>query len=44
MSENDWVLPEPDLLVSGLHASVHFQDGVYYLEDMSATCLYINGL
>lgn len=32
---NDWVLPDPERLVSSRHANVRFAQGVYYLEDVS---------
>jgi len=32
---NDWVLPDPERLVSSRHANIRFAQGVYYLEDVS---------
>jgi type VI secretion system protein len=33
--ENDWVLPDPERLVSSLHCTIQFKDGAYYLTDNS---------
>ncbi len=33
--ENDWVLPDPERLVSGQHCVIQFRDGTYYLTDTS---------
>ncbi|HLD67344.1 MAG TPA: type VI secretion system-associated FHA domain protein TagH, partial [Pseudomonas sp.] len=33
--ENDWVLPDPERLVSSRHCSIQFVDGAYYLTDLS---------
>lgn len=33
--ENDWVLPDPERLVSGQHCVVQLRDGTYYLTDTS---------
>ncbi len=33
--ENDWVLPDPERLVSSLHCTITSRDGVYYLTDNS---------
>lgn len=33
--ENDWVLPDPERLVSGQHCVIQFRDGRYYLTDTS---------
>jgi type VI secretion system protein len=34
-SDNDWVLPDPERLVSGKHCVVQYKDGRYYLTDNS---------
>jgi len=41
-ADNDWVLPDPKLYVSGRHALIDFQSGAYYLIDMSRNGVYIN--
>ncbi|MAF84446.1 MAG: type VI secretion system-associated FHA domain protein TagH [Gammaproteobacteria bacterium] len=41
--DNDWVLPDPKLYVSGRHALIDFQSGAYYLIDTSRNGVYING-
>ncbi|MDT4824262.1 type VI secretion system FHA domain protein [compost metagenome] len=34
-TENDWVLPDPERLVSSRHCTIQFRDGTYYLTDTS---------
>ncbi|SFB30815.1 FHA domain protein [Pseudomonas sp. NFIX10] len=34
-SDNDWVLPDPERLVSGKHCVIQYKDGRYYLTDHS---------
>jgi type VI secretion system protein len=34
-SENDWVLPDPERLVSTQHCVIQYKDGRYYLTDNS---------
>ena len=34
-SDNDWVLPDPERLVSARHCSIQYKDGRYYLTDNS---------
>lgn len=34
-TENDWVLPDPERLVSSQHCTIQSRDGVYYLTDTS---------
>jgi type VI secretion system protein len=41
--DNDWVLPDPELYVSNLHASVACRDGRWILTDHSSNGIYING-
>ena len=41
--ESDWILPDPDRLMSGKHATVDFQSGAYYLVDVSTNGVYVNG-
>ncbi|HSX91112.1 MAG TPA: type VI secretion system-associated FHA domain protein TagH [Pseudomonas sp.] len=33
--ENDWILPDPERLVSGQHCIIQLRDGTYYLTDTS---------
>ncbi len=40
---NDWVLPDPERYISSRHASISFQDGIFYLTDTSTNGVYING-
>ena len=32
---NDWVLPDPDNDISGRHATIVYQGGIYYIADTS---------
>ena len=41
-TDNDWVLPDARRYVSAHHARVHFQDGHYYLQDISTNGVYLN--
>jgi type VI secretion system protein len=40
---NDWVLPDPEKFVSGLHAEISCRNGVYYLRDVSTNGTFVNG-
>jgi len=40
---NDWILPDPDCLISGKHAFVQFHAGNYFLADISTNGVYVNG-
>lgn len=33
--ENDWVLPDPDKLISSQHCSIQYRDGIYLMTDNS---------
>ena len=39
----DWTLPDPGRTVSGKHCEVRFQDGCYWLYDVSTNGTYVNG-
>jgi len=39
---NDWILPDPDNFISGRHATIDYQGGIYYLADISSNGVYIN--
>lgn len=41
--DNDWILPDPDRYISGLHATIDFKGGIYYLADVSTNGVYMNG-
>ena len=41
--ENDWILPDPQCLISGQHATVDHREGAYYLVDVSTNGVYVNG-
>lgn len=38
-----WVLPDPNGYVSGLHCTVSFRDGTYWLMDYSRNGVFLNG-
>lgn len=38
----DWVLPDPNRVVSGKHAEIRFRDGGYWLRDMSTNGTFVN--
>jgi len=39
----DWNLPDPDLFISGLHCEVRFDDGAFWLHDVSRNGTFLNG-
>lgn len=39
----DWVLPDPDLFISGRHAEIQFDGQNYYLNDVSRNGTFVNG-
>lgn len=39
----DWVLPDPAREVSGKHCEIRWQDGGYWLHDVSSNGTYLNG-
>lgn len=38
----DWVLPDPDRVVSGKHAEIRFREGGYWLTDVSRNGTFLN--
>lgn len=40
---NDWVLPDPELVISGRHCTVHEEQGRYVLTDTSTNGVYLGG-
>lgn len=39
----DWCLPDPERFVSGHHCQVRYQDGGYWLNDISTNGTFVNG-
>jgi type VI secretion system FHA domain protein len=39
---NDWILPDPDRYISGKHAAIDCNGGVYYIADLSTNGVYVN--
>jgi type VI secretion system protein len=40
--DNDWVLPDPERIVSSHHARILYDRGGYYIEDTSSNGTYLN--
>ena len=40
--DNDWILPDPERIVSGHHARIRYERGTYYVEDTSANGTFLN--
>ena len=40
--DNDWILPDPERIVSGQHARILYERGTYYVEDTSANGTFLN--
>ena len=41
-SDNEWVLPDPDIYLSSHHANIDYRDGAYYLTDTSTNGVFVN--
>ncbi len=41
-AQNDWILQDPERILSGKHCTVHHQDGGYFLTDTSTNGVYLN--
>lgn len=39
----DWTLPDPNRFVSSCHAEIRFENGVYWLYDVSTNGTFVNG-
>jgi len=39
---NDWILPDPERIISARHCTINFDGGRYYLTDLSTNGTYIN--
>jgi len=40
--DNQWVLPDPERIISSHHGQISFQDGAFYLTDTSTNGIYIS--
>ena len=40
--DNDWVLADPEMVLSKKHCTVEYRDGDYYLTDTSTNGVYVN--
>jgi len=40
--DNDWLLPDPERVLSGKHCAIAYRDGGYYLTDTSTNGVFIN--
>ncbi|PXF64209.1 type VI secretion system-associated FHA domain protein TagH [Kangiella spongicola] len=41
-AKSDWVLPDPDKVISSVHAYISYQSGQYYITDNSTNGLFVN--
>ena len=41
-AQNDWILQDPERILSGKHCTIHHQDGDYFLTDTSTNGVYLN--
>lgn len=41
--DNDWVLPDPQRIVSGHHFEIQYDGGSYWLKDTSTNGVFVNG-
>ena len=41
-AQNDWILQDPERILSSKHCTVHHQDGGYFLTDTSTNGVYLN--
>ena len=41
-AQSDWVLQDPERILSGRHCTLHYQDGGYFLTDTSTNGVYLN--
>ncbi len=42
--DNDWVLPDPERIISNHHARIHYEQGQYFIEDQSTNGTFLNQL
>ena len=40
--DNDWVLPDPERFISGLHALISFSEGRFFITDVSSNGVFLN--
>ena len=41
-AQNEWILQDPERILSGRHCTIHYQDGGYFLTDTSTNGVYLN--
>ncbi len=41
-AQSDWILQDPERILSGRHCTLHYQDGGYFLTDTSTNGVYLN--
>jgi len=41
-AQNDWILQDPERILSSKHCTIHHQDGAYFLTDTSTNGVYLN--
>ena len=42
-SDNDWVLEDPERFISSQHSKISFENGQYYITDLSTNGTFSNG-
>ncbi|MCF6263448.1 MAG: type VI secretion system-associated FHA domain protein TagH [Xanthomonadales bacterium] len=42
-ANNDWVIPDPQRFLSGVHCRIHYEGDVFYITDTSTNGVFING-
>lgn len=42
-TNNDWVIPDPQKFLSGVHCRVHYENDAFYISDTSTNGVFING-
>jgi type VI secretion system protein ImpJ len=40
--DNDWVLPDPERIVSNRHCTIQYRDGEYFITDTSTNGVFVN--
>ena len=41
-AKSDWMLPDPDKVISSVHAYINYQSGAFYITDNSTNGLFVN--
>lgn len=41
-ADNDWVLPDPERIISNRHCTIQYRDGEYFITDTSTNGVFVN--